>query len=329
MGGTALTIERVQMPAAPFGVTGPPREGAQLKPGESITITVTFQPTEAGSFKSQIGLQTSAGTGTIGLTGTAAAPGDLKFSTEDLEYGEVLLGSGVSKTFKIENVGGASVELTKSKPPIGGEFAATTELDEGTTIEPGASVSETVAFTPTALGPAEGEWPINGKDISGLHVIHFNGYGASPLTGPISGGGSGSLTGGGSGGAGAMSASPPPEVTLTSLKLTASRFGTVAAALHCPKVSGRCMGTITLRATTRIPGRRPSSPWRVVSLVIAAGSFTIEGGHTKVVDLRLSRHGRELVAHKSPLRSPATISARDPAGVSRTVHETATLRLRP
>jgi iron transport multicopper oxidase len=334
VGGTPLTIDQVLMPEAPFGAEGAPHDGATLQPGKSITITVTFQPTEVGSFESQIKLQTSAGEGKIVLTGSAASSGDLQFSSESLEYGEVLLGSSASRTFTIKNVGGTSVEVTKSKPPIGGEFEAATTLVEGTTIKPGASVTETVVFTPTVLGPVKAEWPINGEDISGLHVIHFNGSGASPLTGPISGGGSGSLAGTGTGtGAGAGTgtgtgggASASPEVTLASLKLTASPSGTVAAALRCPKVPGHCMGTITLRAVTRIPGRRPSSPWRVVSIVIAASFFTIEGGHTKVVDLRLSRHGRELVAHKSPLQSKVTIYARDPAGVSCTMHQTATLR---
>ncbi len=453
VGGTALTIEHVQMPNAPFGIEGAPNEGATMQPGASITITVTFQPTEAGSFEGQIGLQTTAGDGTIGLTGSAAAAGDLKFSSESLEYGEVALGSTVERTFTIENAGGTAVELTKSKPPIGGEFAATTTLEEGTVIKPGERVSETVAFTPTVSGKAEGEWHITGNDTTGTHVIHFTGSGApapgqlrfssesleygevalgstvertftienaggtaveltkskppiggefaatttleegtvikpgervsetvaftptvsgkaegewhitgndttgahvihftgsgaSPLTGPLPGGGSGSLLGGGSGGGsgsggsgsgsnagsggnGAGTASAPPEVTLVDLKLIAARSGTVEARLSCPKVPRRCMGTITLRTTTRIQGSGRSSRWRVVSVVLASGSFAIEGGQTQGVNLRLSRRARELLAHKSSLQAKATIAARDPAGVSRTVHQNATLRRSP
>ncbi len=92
----------------------------------------------------------------------------------------MLLGASESRSFTITNTGGIAVEITKSKPPIGGAFAATTSLSEGTTIAPGESVTETVEFTPTSMGPASDAWPINGKDTTGLHEVKFSGEGVVP-----------------------------------------------------------------------------------------------------------------------------------------------------
>ena len=74
--------------------------------------------------------------------------------------------------------------MTKSKPPLGGSFTATSTLSEGTTIAPGETVTETVAFSPTAPGGATGVWALNGTDTSGLHEIKFTGNGTVPAPGP-------------------------------------------------------------------------------------------------------------------------------------------------
>ncbi len=180
VGGTPLTIDKVNLPSAPFGVEGPPAVGATIEPGGSITITVTFNPTEAGAFNGEIGLETTGGNEAIALSGAAGPPGALEVKDEVVEYGQVAVGSSESKSFTVTNTGGTAVEITKSKPPIGGAFEATTSLSEGTTIAPGESVTETVKFTPTEAGPASADWPINGKDATGLHDVRFKGVGVEP-----------------------------------------------------------------------------------------------------------------------------------------------------
>ncbi len=182
IGSTTLTIDAVNLPSAPFLASGAPSVGSTIEPGGSITITVNFEPTETGSFNSEIGLETTGGSEAVGLSGTSSLPGALRISDEAVEYGPVPLGSSQNESFTVTNTGGTAVPITKSKPPIGGAFAATTSLPEGTTIGPGESLTETVKFTPTSVGPASAEWPINGEDDSGLHVVKFNGEGVPPPT---------------------------------------------------------------------------------------------------------------------------------------------------
>jgi phosphodiesterase/alkaline phosphatase D-like protein len=179
VGGAPLTIESVNPPSAPFEATGLPTVDSTIEPGHSITVTVNFNPTEVGDFNGEISLGTSAGEGTVALSGSAGLPGDLQVSSETNDYEQVRLGEEITKTFTITNIGGTTVKVNKSKPPSGGEFNATTMLPEGTTIAPGETLTEKVVFAPTALGAAEGVWLINGTGTSGLLEVHFTGVGVS------------------------------------------------------------------------------------------------------------------------------------------------------
>ncbi|HSZ14897.1 MAG TPA: choice-of-anchor D domain-containing protein [Solirubrobacteraceae bacterium] len=181
VGGAPLTIEGVHLPPAPFATSGAPSVGSTIEPGHSITITVTFEPTETGTFENEIALETTGGNEAIGLSGTASTPGDLQITPETVEYGQMQDGSSELENFTIKNIGGSAVPLTKSKPPVGGAFAATTTLSEGTTIEPGETLTETVKFAPTSPGPVSGVWELNGeKDTNGLQKVEFVGEGILP-----------------------------------------------------------------------------------------------------------------------------------------------------
>ena len=183
VGGASLTINAVKLPAAPFGATGVPAVGSTIAPGGAITINVTFDPTQTGNFTDEIGLQTTGGNGAVGLSGSAGSPGVLQITGEKNEFGPVAVGSTASKSFTVTNTGGTNITITKSKPPSGGAFTATTSLAEGSTLEPGASLTETVAFAPTTPGLASGNWAINGTDTSGLHEVTFSGTGTVPPPG--------------------------------------------------------------------------------------------------------------------------------------------------
>ncbi|HWX96416.1 MAG TPA: choice-of-anchor D domain-containing protein [Solirubrobacteraceae bacterium] len=180
VGAAPLTINAIKLPAAPFGATGVPTVGSTIEPGASVNVNVTFKPTAEGTFTSEIAMETTGGNGAIGLSGSAGAPGVLTIKSEQNEFGELEVGKSATKSFTVTNTGGTNVSVTKSKPPIGGGFTATTTLSEGTTIKPGETLTETVAFAPTAAGPATGAWLINGNDTTGLHEVKFSGTGVAP-----------------------------------------------------------------------------------------------------------------------------------------------------
>ncbi len=314
VGGTPLTIEKVSLPSAPFGVEGPPDVGTTIEPGGSITITVTFNPTEAGAFNGEIGLETTGGKGAVGLSGAAGLPGALEIKNEALEYGQVAIGASRSESFTVTNTGGTAVEITKSKPPNGGAFEATTALSEGTTIAAGESLTETVKFTPTEAGPASADWPINGKDATGLHDVRFKGIGMVPehegestkhhghkeaehpsgetneestgeaLVPPLPG----SLATSPGPGAPSVPVGDAPRflgAQLEGTALTTSAAGMVGVRVSCPAAGSSCAGTITLRMLVpakAAKGAHSKSPKKPVSLTIAKGTFTVVGGRVGV-----------------------------------------------
>ncbi len=185
IGSAPLTINSVQLPAAPFSASGVPAPGTQIAAGASITVNVNFDPTALGTFVDSIGMNTTGGNGTVGLSAIAGTPGALQITSESNDYGSVQVGTTATKTFTVTNTGGSDITITKSKPPSGGAFAATSSLQEGTTIAAGQTLTETVTFTPTWPGYAAGTWQITGDDSSGLHQVQFTGTGSVP--GPASG----------------------------------------------------------------------------------------------------------------------------------------------
>jgi hypothetical protein len=183
IGAQKLTVSAVHAPAAPFTLSGAPSAGATIAPGGSITINVNFDPTSAGTYNDVLGLDSDGGNLSVGLSGTASTPGQLQINPLSTDYGNVVVGDSVSKSFTVKNVGGTTVTINKSKPPFGGEFSNTTTLDEGTSVQPGETLTESVTFAPTATGAASGTWPITGDDSTGLHTIQFTGTGIPPLAG--------------------------------------------------------------------------------------------------------------------------------------------------
>jgi hypothetical protein len=183
VGGAPLSVNAITLPAAPFSASGLPALGSTIPADASITINLSFSPTQTGNFKDALGLETTGGNATVALAGSAGSAGVLQITPEKSEFGQVAVGSTASKTFTVTNVGGTNVNVTRSKPPSGGEFAASSSLPEGTTLEPGASLTETVVFTPTAPGAASANWSLNGDDTSGLHEVSFTGTGTVPPPG--------------------------------------------------------------------------------------------------------------------------------------------------
>jgi hypothetical protein len=181
-GGEPLKITGVSAPEAPFAVVGTPPSGATIAGGGSLLVTLEFHPTQLGPFEGTLGLETTGGDAQIPLTGTAGTPGHLKISAETVEYGPLAIGATATRTFTVENTGGTSVIITKSKPPVGGDFSATTLLQEGLEIKPRQSITESVAFTPSGPGPRTGSWASNGDDETGLHEVQFSGIGAEPAS---------------------------------------------------------------------------------------------------------------------------------------------------
>jgi iron transport multicopper oxidase len=327
VGAAPLTITKYELPVAPFKVVHglPPHENWRMEPGEEITLTVEFEPTAVGSFTDKVGFETTANEAHAGLSGVAGTPAALHISEEAIQFGPVTLGGAASRSFTITNEGGTPATITRSKPPIGGAFAAETALPEGTTIQAGESVTETVRFTPSEAALATGGWSINANDTSGLHEVEFLGIGVPPLPAAL-----------------VSQLSPPPQTAvlgqqeraspavpdaeLASALLKAAKRGLVGVRISCPTLETSCIGTILLRtrAGRTATGKRAARGARPVTL--AVGSFTVLGGHVTGVRLRLDPTARAWLARFGTLRIEALLMAHDAAGSKHSARALVTLR---
>ena len=105
----------------------------------------------------------------------------------NLSYGPVPLGVTETHTFTLINAGQTTLTIEASTPPSAGVgFGGVSTLSAGTTIAPGASLTETVAFAPTTLGAAADTWSFTTSDGLGQHIVNLTGTGAAPLTPTLS-----------------------------------------------------------------------------------------------------------------------------------------------
>jgi hypothetical protein len=180
VGGAPVTILSVSPPSAPFSATGLPSAGQVLATEQSVTVTVSFAPTETGEFIDQLVVTADVGPPLIiPMSATSGLIGNLEISPRDHDFGQVKLGQTAQRSFIISNTGGSRLTVNKSQPPGGGVgFAAVVDLPEGSTLEPGASQTLEVAFTPRNAGSVEDRWVLTADDDQGLQEVHFRGSGA-------------------------------------------------------------------------------------------------------------------------------------------------------
>jgi hypothetical protein len=148
------------------------------------------------------------------------------------------------------------------------------------------------------------------------------GWPEEPLVSPLPAGSSpasgGSVLGGQTHGS-----SPSPDAELTSTTLTTNTTGAVSLVVSCPTGESSCAGTVTLRTLGAVSARKKKG--KATVLTLASGSFTVAGGATQPVTLRLSGQARALLARLQVLRVIATIVAHDATGATHTTQATVTL----
>ena len=91
--------------------------------------------------------------------------------------------------FTVKNTGGSRVTVTKSKPPgLNVGFEALDSLQEGATIDPGATRTLHLQFAPQTPGSAADQWVINADGAQGILTVGLHGQGQTGSSGSSSSG---------------------------------------------------------------------------------------------------------------------------------------------
>ena len=144
---TAISIDN---PAFTVG-TPTPALPASLATGGTITIPVTFTPTQLGQTTGTMSVTTDSGVSTIPVSGTGQAPAlPISTSPSSVNFGTVPGGSQqVASSVTFTNTGTTTQTIQSIKLPSQ-PFGVVGAPATGTTIAPGGSIAMTVTFTPPA-----------------------------------------------------------------------------------------------------------------------------------------------------------------------------------
>ena len=147
-----VTVNGDLMKGAGFAVTGLSLP-LTLTPGQSYTFTVSFSPSSTGLVNGSFqGLNLYNYTNVlIPLSGAGTAPGQLSVSPASVSFGNVNVGTTVSRTASL-TAAGSSVTVT-SAGSSSSEFSLS-GISLPTTIAAGQSLPYTVLFKPQSSGTA-------------------------------------------------------------------------------------------------------------------------------------------------------------------------------
>ena len=179
--GTApLTISGGYMTGAVvFSVSGSSLP-LTLNPGQTKTLTVSFDPKVAGTKSGTVTLTSNAppGSATIALSGTAVAAG-LTLSSNSVSFNNVALGSATT-TQTVTVTSSGTVPLTISAGTLSGAVVfGMSGMSFPVTLNPGQTATLSVEFDPTAANPESGSVSLTTNTSAGTAMITLSGTGTA------------------------------------------------------------------------------------------------------------------------------------------------------
>jgi hypothetical protein len=263
-----------------------PATGTTLAAGESCALVLTFKPAAAGTRTGSLSLTNDASQLplTVALTGIGVVaqltvtPGALAFPNTDVGFPTqlmlTLLNAGAAPVTGIANtITGANA----------GDFAVTVPCSV-TTLAPNQGCTETVTFTPAAVGARAATLSIASSDPKGPAVIALSGTGIAA--------GSFTLTVSGGSAATATVASGTPATY--ALLLTPSGGFTGAVALTCtPLTAGEYMTCSLLASQLTLGSTALTSTATLNTITSEPGGLVIAMFGVMLPFVRRKRRSRE------------------------------------
>lgn len=171
-GASSETVASVTRPAGPFRAVGLPTPGARIRPGQSLAVTITFTPGQAGPARGAFTITTADGRGvTVPLRGDGLAPvSQLTASPSSVRFGRVRTGRTATVAVAIVNAGNQPTTITASSPP-GAPFHIVYQVASQLPFNPGYDLRIIITFRPRAAGRFRGRYLLRWRDRSGEHTL--------------------------------------------------------------------------------------------------------------------------------------------------------------
>jgi len=171
-----LTLTSATEPSPPFGVSGLPPDTTVVQPGQSVPLSLSYQPTGTGGDSDSLSL---TGTDTnsvqtttnISLTGTGATDIEPTLtSTSAINFGSVQLGHNATQVIDVSNTGNMPAVITAANPPSI-PFGAPEAVSSGLPLNPGYDVEIPLTFDPVSVGAAADTYQLTWTDANGSHML--------------------------------------------------------------------------------------------------------------------------------------------------------------
>ena len=173
-GGTSLSTSSIAT-SQPFAETN--NCPVSLVGGASCSISVTFTPHASGIASGAVTISDNAAGSPQSVTLTGTTPAIASLSPSSLTFPATVIGSTATQTVTLTNKGGANMNITNLT--YANPFSVSSENCLGT-LAGGASCQITVAFTPTASGPASGVLQITDTATGSPQGVSLSGTGIAP-----------------------------------------------------------------------------------------------------------------------------------------------------
>jgi hypothetical protein len=153
-----------------------------LAPGESCNIGARFTPYNAGRSYAALTVFTSLGARQVHLSALSVT-GFSSFSTDTIDFGATPVGVPVNRVVTLTNTGEGRLGLVEIKAQNRTDYGPTPDFAQtnncGTNLDPGASCTISITFTPTAAGVYDqyGAEVLVDHRGSGLARIYLGGTG--------------------------------------------------------------------------------------------------------------------------------------------------------
>ncbi|MEM7052574.1 MAG: choice-of-anchor D domain-containing protein [Acidobacteriota bacterium] len=174
--------------AGEFGLADRDCRGRTLAAGEVCALEVSLSPRIAGPLRASLRVTSNAveAPPLIWLQGSAEAAGGLRFSSDEVDFGNTTIGGGaVSREVRLIQGGRQAVTIAAVRLATAGDaFSLTQDECSGRTLEPADACVVMVAFEPDEAGDAatplrvsidersEGPWlPLKGRGVAALVTV--------------------------------------------------------------------------------------------------------------------------------------------------------------
>jgi hypothetical protein len=190
--GTApQTVTSVTPPSGPFTATGLPRPGTKIKPGQTVTVQVTYKPASAAatSTNNSSSLTVTGNSGspaTVALLGSSTAAvsqftvtpsasstppsGAPAAAAPVVNFGIVAVGKKATAYIYVSNTGNTASTI-QGTAPLPSPFAAPLKASPGLPVNASSDLSLPVTFTPTRTGTFTAHYKLTWTDVNGTHTL--------------------------------------------------------------------------------------------------------------------------------------------------------------